>query len=223
MQPVDLGDQADYVPKTDALVAQLQAGEYARVLLVHNAGSLGDLGFTHEWSSPGALAAYWEFNLTSVCWLNKRFLDAFGGSRAELLAASDAAAGESNAPRTKSVIVNITSLCGIKAFATYGVYCTGKAAREMHHGVIAAEQAPAGLVRVLSYSPGPMDTGMQEVFRESPLVHPDLAKTYIKMKADGTLVDPSQSASRGVRLALSGAFESGAHVDYYDLDHLDAK
>jgi sepiapterin reductase len=218
VQPVDLGDKADYVPKTDALVTQLQAGKYARVLLVHNAGSLGDLGFTHEWSSPEALTAYWEFNLTSVCWFNKRFLDAFGGSRAELLAADEASAS-----RTKSVIVNITSLCGIKALATYGVYCTGKAAREMHHGVIAAEQAPAGLVRVLSYSPGPMDTGMQEVFRESPLVHPDLAKTYVKMKAEGTLVDPSQSANRGVRLALSGTFESGAHVDYYDLDHLDAK
>lgn len=191
------------------------------MFLVHNAGSLGDLGFTHEWSSPEALAAYWEFNLTSVCWLNKRFLDAFGASRAELLA-PDASAKDA-APRTKSVIVNITSLCGIKPFATYGVYCTGKAAREMHHGVIAAEQAPAGLVSVLSYSPGPMDTGMQEAFRESPLVHPDLAQAYVKMKAEGTLVDPNQSANRGVRLALSGAFESGAHVDYYDLDHLDAK
>lgn len=195
------------------ILLQLKEGGFERVLLVHNAGSLGDLGFVQELSTPEALSQYWEMNLTSVCWLNARFLEAFGASRDELLAAN---AQRQSEPST--VIVNVTSLCGIKAFATYGVYCTGKAAREMHHAVIAAEQAPVGRVRVLSYSPGPMDTGMQEAFRESPKVHPALASNYVKMKAEGTLVDPQESADRGVGLALSGTFETGAHVDYYDLD-----
>lgn len=241
VQAVDLGDKSDYVPKIDALIAQvcyrvvvqfgicttealwcalqLEAGSYDRLFLVHNAGSLGELGFTNEWSSQEILSQYWEFNLTSVCWLNKRFLDAFGASRDELLAADAAAPVESPTP-ARSVIVNITSLCGIKPFETYSLYCTGKAAREMHHQVIAAEQAASDKVRVLSYSPGPMDTGMQQVFRESPMVHPKLAKNYITMKAEGTLVPPEKSSRRGVLLTLSGAFETGAHVDYYELEHL---
>lgn len=33
----------------------------------------------------------------------------------------------------------------------------------------------------------------------------------------GTLVVPTVSSRLGVQLAISGAFETGAHVDYYDI------
>lgn len=83
------------------------------------------------------------------------------------------------------MIVNITSLCGIAPFETHGLYCMGKAAREMHHRVLAQEQAPCSpRVRVLQYSPGPMDTGMQTTIRESPAVFEGLAKKYGEMKAN---------------------------------------
>ncbi|GMF63946.1 unnamed protein product [Phytophthora fragariaefolia] len=214
-QCVDLADPADYAAKTDEVLLQLAAQSYDRVFLVHNAGSLGQLAPVQECaSSPAELAQYWELNVTSALWLNKRFLDVYGASRDELLAASPAAAG--NKPQL--VIVNITSLCGIEPFKTHMMYCSGKAAREMHHRVIATEQEAAGKVRVLQYSPGPMDTDMQKTIREGPRMDPDLRKQYQDMKAQGTLIPPAQSSQRGVKLAVSGEYETGAHVDYYDLD-----
>ncbi|KAG6612300.1 sepiapterin reductase [Phytophthora cinnamomi] len=217
LQRVDLADPADYAAKVDQVLLQLAAQSYDRVFLVHNAGSLGQLGLVQECaSSPTELAQYWELNVTSVLWLNKRFLDVFGASRQELLAATSTAAGAAN--KTQLVIVNITSLCGIEPFKTHMMYCSGKAAREMHHRVIATEQEVAGKVRVLQYSPGPMDTDMQKTIRESPRVDPELRKQFEDMKAQGTLIPPAQSSQRGVKLAISGDYETGAHVDYYDLD-----
>ncbi|KAL4158886.1 hypothetical protein PRNP1_004660 [Phytophthora ramorum] len=192
LQCVDLSDAADYTHKVDHVLLQLAAQSYGRVFLVHNAGSLGRLGLAQECaSSPTELAQYWELNVTSVLWLNKRFLDVYGASREEL--------------RTSTSV-------------DAHVYCTGKAAREMHHRVVATEQAAVDKVRVLQYSPGPMDTDMQKTIRESSRVDPELRKQFADMKAQGTLIPPAQSSQRGINLAVSGEYETGAHVDYYDLD-----
>ncbi|KAF4314875.1 hypothetical protein G195_011441, partial [Phytophthora kernoviae 00238/432] len=143
LQSVDLSNPVDYSLKVDQVLLQLTAQSYDQVFLVHNAGSLGQLGLVQECaSSPTELAQYLELNVTSVLWLNKRFLDVFG----------------------------------------------------------------------------PMDTDMQKTIRDSPLVSPDLRKQFADMKAQGTLIPPAVSSLRGVKLALSGEYENGAHVDYYDLD-----
>ena len=55
-------------------------------------------------------------------------------------------------------IINITSLCAVEPFKSWGLYCTSKAGRDMLFRVLAAEDPD---VRVVSYSPGPLDTGMQ--------------------------------------------------------------
>ncbi|TMW61468.1 hypothetical protein Poli38472_012659 [Pythium oligandrum] len=214
VKTVDLGDQVDYVTKFDAILEQLQATAYDRVYLVHNAGSIGDLCFTQELPSPAELAQYWEFNVNSVVWFNKRFLDVYGATREELL--SDAPLSASY----QAFIVNISSGCAIKPFKTYGMYCTGKAAREMHHRVIATEQQPkqgTPKIRVVSYSPGPMDTDMQTLVRESSGVHPEMAAQFRKMKDDGTLIAPEVSSRLGVQHILMNEFESGAYVYYYDI------
>ncbi|POM61255.1 Sepiapterin reductase [Phytophthora palmivora] len=214
LQSVDLSSSVDYMTKVDQVLLQLAGQSYDRVFLVHNAGSLGQLGLVQECaSSPTELTQYWELNVTSVLWLNKRFLDVFGASRDELLTTS-----ATDEKQTQLVIVNITSLCGIEPFKTHMMYCSGKAAREMHHRVIATEQSVTGKTRVLQYSPGPMDTDMQTTIREAPLVDPQLRKQFADMKAQGTLIPPAQSSERGVKLAISGEYETGTHVDYYDLD-----
>lgn len=51
----------------------------------------------------------------------------------------------------KTIIVNITSLVAIQAFAGLGEYSIGKASRESFMKVLAAEY-PA--LRLLNYSPG---------------------------------------------------------------------
>ena len=216
LQSVDLSDPTVYMAKVDQVLSKIATETYDKVFLVHNAGSLGQLGVVQESiSSPMEMQPYWELNVTSVMWLNKRFLDVFGATRDELL---DLEAVRTDTEQTQLVIGNITSLCGIEPFKTHMMYCTGKAAREMHHRVIATEQAALDKARVLQYSPGPMDTEMQQTIRESPLVDPGLREQFVEMKTRGTLIPPAKSSERGVRLAISGEFESGAHMDYYDLD-----
>jgi sepiapterin reductase len=208
---VDLALHSDYAPRLDALLGQLQEVAYDRVYVVHNAGSLGHLCFSHEWASHEQLTAFWELNVTSLLWLNKRFLDVYGASREQL---TDVMPSSPSPPVL--TLLNITSLCAIEPFSTHGLYCTSKAAREMHLRVISKEQ-PATKVRVLSYSPGPMDTDMQKTIRESPRVDRALGDMYATMHAEGRLIPPAVSSRLGVQLTLSDAFENGAHVDYYDI------
>lgn len=56
-------------------------------------------------------------------------------------------------------VVNISSLAAVKAFETWGIYCTNKAARDMFIRVI-AEENKGNKVKALNYAPGPMDTGI---------------------------------------------------------------
>ena len=57
-------------------------------------------------------------------------------------------------------------------FESWGIYCAGKAAREMFHKTVAAEQKDKATFRVLNYAPGPLDTDMQREIREGPHVDP---------------------------------------------------
>ncbi|KAH6562595.1 hypothetical protein BASA62_009047 [Batrachochytrium salamandrivorans] len=142
-----------------------------------------------------------------------------------------------------AILVNVSSLAAVQPFDTWGVYSSVKAARDMLHRVIAVEEAniemegtlpgfatrphpedaqdscaspKSARVRVLNYAPGPMDTDMQTRIRtEMPEV--ELKQAYIKMHAEGQLVDPNDSARVLVSMLESDDYENGAHVDFYDV------
>ena len=75
---------------------------------------------------------------------------------------------------------------------------------------LAIEQASLGGLKVLNYAPGPMLTDMLRAARSVEQMENDVRT--------GRLVDPRISAEKCVRLALSGTFATGAHVDFYDQD-----
>ena len=128
------------------------------------------------------------------------------------------------------MVVNVSSLCAIQPFNTWGVYCSGKAARNMFHSTLASEQkqqqdgkeneeAAVDQLRVLNYAPGPLDTDMQTEIRQSEGCDKDLHSYFVNSFKEGKLVDPIVSAERLLNLILEeGQFESGDHVDFYDLD-----
>lgn len=55
----------------------------------------------------------------------------------------------------RRTVVNISSLCALKPFPSWVLYCTGKAARDMMFRVLAEEEPD---VRVLNYAPGECPT-----------------------------------------------------------------
>ncbi|GMG17239.1 unnamed protein product [Phytophthora fragariaefolia] len=221
-QTVDLSSSADYTAKVDALLVQLTSAErYHRVFLVHNAGALGGIGFAQECPSPSVMARHFELNVTSVMWVNKRFLDVFGASRREVSASRPPLRAEVADGLTALVIINVSSRSAIAPYPTLSQYCTAKAAREMHFRVLALEQNGGNKVTVLSYSPGAMDTDMQKVMRESPFMAPQLAKWFVEMKEQGTLVPTQQSSRRAVVAAISGDVASGTYVTFDELSYVD--
>lgn len=91
----------------------------------------------------------------------------------------------------------------------------------MFHKTLAEEvkkSPPAGrAVSVLSYAPGPMDTEMNSLVRNSPEADSETKAFYQEMKDQGKLVQPQDSADKVVGLLLSGLTFSGDHVDFYDV------
>lgn len=105
------------------------------ILKVCFSGTLGDVskGFV-DLADPAELNNYWALNLTSMLCLTSSILKAFPDS-----------------PGLSRTMVNISSLCALQPFKGWGLYCAGKAARDMMFQVLAAEEPS---VRVLSYAPG---------------------------------------------------------------------
>ncbi|XP_058539695.1 sepiapterin reductase [Neofelis nebulosa] len=167
-----------------------------RVLLINNAGTLGDVskGLV-DLADPAEVNNYWALNLTSMLCLTSSILKAFPDS-----------------PGLIRTVVNISSICALQPFKGWGLYCAGKAARDMMFQVLATEEPS---VRVLSYAPGPLDTDMQQLARETSM-DPDLRKRLQELKTKGELVDCTVSAQKLLSLLQKDTFKSGAHVDFYD-------
>ncbi|VDN57984.1 unnamed protein product [Dracunculus medinensis] len=111
------------------------------LLLVNNAGTLGainkpaiDLGCREIWQE------YLQINLISMIQLTNFVLKKLPF---EMI--------------PTQFVINITSLCSIKALPSLCQYCVGKAGREAFFRSLAAENPS---LRILSYSPGPVRTDM---------------------------------------------------------------
>jgi len=94
-----------------------------------------------------------------------------------------------------------------------GLYCTGKAARDMYFQVLAAENPQ---VRFLNWAPGPMLTGMTELLSESVFVD-STRNAFQGMKTENTFVDCHTSVEKLLKVLKDNEFTSGAHIDFYDV------
>ncbi|EMP24260.1 Sepiapterin reductase [Chelonia mydas] len=108
-------------------------------------------------------------------------------------------------------VVNISSLCAMKPFKSWMLYCTGKASRDMMFQVLALEKPD---VRGVSHAPGPLDTEMKQLARTKS-GDPEVRRQFLNMKYSGQLLDCSVSAQKLVNLLLEDTFNSGAHIDFY--------
>lgn len=175
-------------------------------MIVHNAGSIGDITeLTHDFKNIEKLNSYFMLNLFSVCVLNAEFLKIFD---AELRPPNPV----DLQPNCEICIVNITSLCAIKPFASMGYYCVGKASREMFFSVMAEENKK---YLILSYSPGPVKTDMIEEIVNN-VRDEEVRKMFVNMKNDNAILTPEASVKKLVKVLAARDFKSGSRVDFYD-------
>ncbi|XP_051546024.1 sepiapterin reductase a [Myxocyprinus asiaticus] len=168
-----------------------------QLLLFNNAASLGDVSrYSRDFMDIDEVDSYMSLNVSSALCLTAGVLHAVP-QRDGLV----------------RVIINISSLCAIKPFPSWVLYCSGKAARDMMFRVLAEEEPD---LRVLNYAPGPLDTDMQLQARSNS-ADSGLRNTFSMMHAQGQLLTSEESSTKLINVLLEDHYTSGAHLDFYDL------
>ncbi|KAF0031880.1 hypothetical protein F2P81_016435 [Scophthalmus maximus] len=194
--PADLA-QPDALERVVAASARCFRPDMDHVILLNNAASLGDVSrYAKSFTNMAEVDSYLSLNVSSSLCLTASFLQAFP-----------------QRPGLRRTVINLSSLCAVQPFRSWVLYCTGKAARDMMFRVLAEEEPD---VRVLNYSPGPLDTDMQMLAR-SRTADPDIKKSFSNMFAQGQLLTCEASCTKLVKLLLEDNYVSGAHVDIYDV------
>ncbi|KAJ2433710.1 hypothetical protein GGF42_009346, partial [Coemansia sp. RSA 2424] len=113
-------------------------------------------------------------------------------------------------------VANISSLLAVMPFANWGLYASIKAARDQLLKVVALEHRDDPRVRTLSYAPGPLDNDMQAEVRAS-IGDAEQKQAYSDMHSQKKLVKTDDTAGLLCNLLEEWTFESGAHIDIYDI------
>ncbi|KAG0228296.1 hypothetical protein BGW42_002288 [Actinomortierella wolfii] len=171
-------------------------------VLINNAGSLGNLSKTAKEFSWQEAKAYLDFNVVSMIGLSNAFVH-------DILAAHPKASGEH-----ETVVVSISSLLAVQAFPYWGLYATGKAARDMFLNVMGSEETGSN-IKTLNYAPGPLDNQMQADVRAT-LGDKEQLEIYSNMHKEGKLVSMADSSKKLVAILRDNKFKSGSHIDFYD-------
>ncbi|KAJ9470414.1 Sepiapterin reductase [Diplonema papillatum] len=196
---LDMSDLNSVVSSLTAALAPFADSDFAEVILINNAGSIGTL-------QPCALIPSSEAvenvnaNVSACMLVTNAFLSFFSPLK-------------TSGKVSKLAVVNVSSLLALQPMKGFSLYCSAKAARDMYMRCAALEFPD---VRFLNYAPGPMDTAMHAEIR-SGHADAEVKKQFCGMKGSGSLVDPSASAAVLARLLRNNAFENGGHVDYYDV------
>ncbi|XP_068422415.1 sepiapterin reductase b isoform X2 [Clinocottus analis] len=180
---VDLSKR-EGVNETIRVARQEAVNEIEHLLLINNAASLGDISHFGSFTNLEEVNSYLSLNISSALALTAGILQVF-----------------SCTPLMRRSVVNISSALALQPLPSWVLYCTAKAARMMMFRVLAKEQP---LVKVLIYSPGPMDTDMQkDILRLTGVKH--------------HLLPAQESADKLVKLLLDDDFVSGANLDFFDV------
>lgn len=167
--------------------------EYTQVVLINNAGTLGDPSQLTRHFGPTNLAAlneYFAVNLSSFISLTGSFLSIFR----EL---------------PSKIVVNVSSLVALQPLKGLSIYGVAKAARDAFIRSIALENSD---VLCLNYAPGPMETDMAEILRGETVFVRDF---YCEPK---NLLQPKDSVEKLLHLLRTESFENASHVDVFDVD-----
>ncbi|KAI9503837.1 hypothetical protein GGI25_005927 [Coemansia spiralis] len=188
------------MPKIKEVVAELEDSAPIRLTLVQCAGTIGDLSKTVDQYDEEEIEAYVSLNYVSFSALAAKFL-----AYAKTIQSAE-----------RITIVNISSLLAIAPFANWGLYASIKAARDQLLKVVAIEYAEDLRVKTLNYAPGPLDNDMQADVRAS-IGDEEQKKIYTQLHHEKKLVNETFTAGLLCDQLDAWDFESGAHIDIYDI------
>lgn len=193
----DLADPASWAQVGDVLDAVATEREWQRITLVQAAGTLAPIGFAGE-VDPAAYERNLILNAAAPMALGHRFLGAVSHLRC------------------RRELVMISSGAARKDYPGWSSYGAAKAAVDRWVSTVGAEQQLRGGVRVLSIAPGVVDTGMQELIRDTDARDFPQVDRFHDLHAQGQLLDPL-AVARDLWAVLDDAeLESGTVLDLRD-------
>lgn len=187
----DMGSLDSLADVFSEAVKHASSGKHGHAMLVHNAGSTGDLSKPiAEHHDPKVVQDYMAANFTSTFTLTALFLSHFkSGNR---------------------TVLEINSLLHKKFMHSMSLYSVAKAARRAFMGSLAVENPD---VRVVSYGPGACDTDM---LRSIPsATYSSETKAAFESYTKTALTCP-QSISKLMHILRENRFDNGSYVDYFD-------
>jgi benzil reductase ((S)-benzoin forming) len=119
---------------------------------------------------------------------------------------------------TSVQVINITSGAATRSIEGWSVYCSAKAGLNMFTQTAALEQAELKTNnKIIAFSPGVMDTKMQETIRSSSKQAFKELEKFIEFKENNLLLKADVVANALVDLILGGNTESGKVYNIKDL------
>lgn len=143
----------------------------AKLLLVNNAATLGEVGYVGTLSADDLTKAV-ALNVTAPALLQNEFLKCY--------------------PRQEKLVLNISSGAAQYPVDGWSTYCSSKAALDMLSEV-AAHEAELGRktnLKVFSVSPGVVDTAMQEHIRQTDKSAFSRIAYFLELKKERRLAKP---------------------------------
>jgi len=197
--PVDLAqpDTAAYLNliKSTVTANGRQASDFDHAILVHNAGSLGNLALrVSQIEDLKEVQDYYSFNLFSLILLTSQFLRVFD-----------------NAEKQRTLL-QISSLGAVQPFKTWGYYCAGKTARDMLMRSIALEDPS---IQTLNYAPGPFESAIY-IEATQNTGDEETRQLFNDSREQGKILTPEQTTKKLVRILAEKKHTKGEHIDYYD-------
>ncbi|XP_069111889.1 sepiapterin reductase-like isoform X2 [Argopecten irradians] len=187
-------DQGYFDDIFDSVLSEnkITKGDFEQVMLVHNCASTGDKDRTGLQHCDGdRVRSYFDINLCGTILLNSSFFKTFYD------------------PSQSRVIINMSSGAGRLPTPSLSLYGTGKAARDMFFRVLSTEEPS---VRILTFSPGAVDTVMLQDIEENTASH-GLRKVITGLRDDGKLLTPEAAVDNLVDILQAKTFKNEEYID----------
>lgn len=156
---------------------QLPKVKAEKIILINNAATIGEINPLHLKAKNAIIN---EYNLNSITptLLCKHFIQTY--------------------PTEKKLILNISSGAANKAIASWSTYCATKSALNSLTAVIDEEKHQN--LKILSISPGAVDTNMQEEIRSSDPKNFPLHQNFVDYYTNNELISPKLVALKLLKI-----------------------
>lgn len=185
--------------KQVAEIAFEQQEHFKKLVLVNNAGTLGEIKYLGDLTQKSIENAI-QLNFTAPFVLLNNFIKAYINSFHE------------------KVVINISSGAGKNPYDGWSEYCSTKAGLDMLTKVAKKELdlKKVDHFYVFAASPGVVETNMQEQIRSTSKTEFSLLDKFIEMKENNVNKSPAQSAKELLRLVENPtAYQENIFPDFW--------